>query len=296
MPPIGRRQFTRESAAGALWAALASRAAGRAWAGAPASAFGLKPFAGALARCAAVADCLALARAAFGSDDKLPPGLRDAQGLWLPGAVAPLDGAALRLLIEPARQSAAGAVPLGAVCFFAADRHLRRFDGTPEELNECLVYRDAAVIRGRFGLPGAPPLQPADVESLFRALLQRTLMLWHTFIVDSQDESGWIERALDALGDLRAAAAAHARALCQPDPAALRRFTETPPTFRAEDALVAAARADRPGGLDRAAAETPQSLYGMALRDGFAALRALHDHERKRISWDDLCARLGIPT
>ena len=94
------------------------------------------------------------------------------------------------------------------MCFHAADRHLRPFNGPAEELQECLLYRDAAVVRGRFGRSGVSGLKQADAEALFRALLLRTHMRWHTFIVDLEDTSGWIERAIEALADVRASAAA----------------------------------------------------------------------------------------
>ena len=301
---MDRREFMHAAGAAGMGMALPWSA----WAGAPTNgqaggtgapvgaAFGRRPFAGELARGAVVADARRLALAALDIEKKPLRWLQDAQGALIAGVLSPVDGATLGRLLEPAKArppAAESALAAGAVCFHAADRHLRPFDGPAEELQECLLYRDAAVVRGRFGRSGVSGLKQADAEALFRALLLRTHMRWHTFIVDLEDPSGWIERAIEALADVRASAAAIAAAMCRPEPAKQRRFAAEPPAFRAEDAIIAAARAQRPTHLERAVGEAPRSLYGQAVRDGYLSILALSDYARERISWNDLRAWLG---
>jgi hypothetical protein len=216
------------------------------------------------------------------------------------GALSPMTPAFVRELIRSPGKLKKNTHLAGAVLFLAADRALRsdavRATSTPR--SECLAYRDAAVLRGVYGVAPAKNVTPEQVESLFDALVMRSFILWHTLKLDREDPLGWIDRCVAAYQRMRADLRYLAAAVACPDADKQRRYVTGPGFFGAADPVVRmirpAAAAERAATGAKAVADAgPTSCYGRAVRDGCLALLAVADVRRGTIGPDELERRVN---
>ncbi len=95
--------------------------------------------------------------------------------------------------------------------------------------------------------PAGANVDMATLEALFRILFQRTLLAAHTFIPDTDDAEGWLDRLFDRLQEMTIDIGHYHRILTQSDPELYRRAIEQVNFFNDKDPIVALAAELRAG-------------------------------------------------
>ncbi len=195
---------------------------------------------------------------------------------------------------------------LGLLCYSAADRLMYPVAAAVDssranDLTDCNVYRDAFLVREMFAVDRNAKLKTQQVQELLLSYWQRTLLLWHTFIPDTKDIEGWMERVFETHEQLHHNLSRYAEAICDPDAGKMRRFVRGPNFYDRRDPVIRLARSIRDGSaentldLQRAIRRAgSQSLYAQALRKGHLHLQASSDYFDRSIDRASLFKQLDI--
>lgn len=195
---------------------------------------------------------------------------------------------------------------LGSLCYGAADRIVYSdvttidSDGS-NNLTDCSIYRDAFLIREMFALDRDAELKKRQIQGLLHSYWQRTLLVWHTFIPDTKDIDGWMERIFETHEQLHNNLSRYAEAICNPDTGKTKRFVDGPNFYDRRDPVIRLARSIQNGSVDKTVdlqkairAVGSQSLYAQALQKGYLYLQATSDYFDRRIDRASLFDQLDV--
>ncbi len=177
---------------------------------------------------------------------------------------------------------------LGLLCHNAADSLMYPAGaadaGRSNGPTDCSIYRDAFFIREVFAVDRDAKFDQRQIQELLSSCWQRTLVIWHTFIPDTKDIDGWMERMFAAHERLDNNVRRYAEAICNPDAGKMKRFVHGSNFYDRRDRLIQLARSLQSGSVDKTinlqkAIQTAgsQSLYAQALRKGYTYLQAASD-------------------
>ena len=212
---------------------------------------------------------------------------------------------------------------LGWLTHRAADRQMKPVfrEAEPDRTqspSDCSVYHDAFVFKevfaggkeapystatfeaGMQSLPVAGALGVADVETFFRALLQRALIELHTFIPDRDDIEPWLEKLATLRQQFYVDVDRYAAAIYRPDPVKVKRFITDVNFYDGEDPIVAATRGIQHGEgvtasqVKEAAGAEAKSHYAQALQMGYGYLCAASDFFTSDMTPEALKERLDV--
>lgn len=212
---------------------------------------------------------------------------------------------------------------LGWLTHRAADRQMkpvfRQVDPEKKQRpTECSVYHDAFVFREVFSLgeespysvatfdrtmgalPAAKGVSVPEVETFFRALLQRSLVELHTFVPDQDDIEGWLEKMAELQQHFYVDAERYANAIVNPEPEKVKAFIVETNFYNPEDPVIYAARRIQRGEQvtsdEVVGAMTPEadSQYGQALQMGYGYLVSASEFFDGDMDPEDLKVKLKI--
>lgn len=194
---------------------------------------------------------------------------------------------------------------LGLLCHNSADSVMYPAGaadaGCSNGPTDCSIYRDAFFIREVFAVDRDAKFDRRQIQELLSSYWQRTLLIWHTFIPDTKDIDGWMERMFAAHKRLDHNVCRYAEAICDPDAGKMKRFVHGPNFYDRRDPLIQLARSLQSGSVEttidlQKAIQTAdsQSLYAQALRKGYTYLQAASDYFSGSIDRSSLFEQLDI--
>jgi hypothetical protein len=202
---------------------------------------------------------------------------------------------------------------LGWICHRAADLQMKplfnELDGDCGRFpTDCSIYHDVFLFREIYAAGKRPPYSPAtletdmkslsgaqkipvaEIEEIFHALLQRSLISMHTIMPDLGNAEDWIPKLIRHRQKFGGVLKRYAEALANPDPEKFNRFVVEPNFYDKNDPIIQQARSGKCSAETNAG--TNQSLYAQILARGMGYLQAASDYFSSQIEEDDLRDKL----
>ncbi|TDG00609.1 hypothetical protein [Paenibacillus piri] len=189
---------------------------------------------------------------------------------------------------------------LGWLSHRAADRQMKPVfrEAEPESTQfptDCSVYHDAFIFselytnhanspfhfqlasfeNGIASLPVSAEFNMKAVTDFYRILHQRALIEMHTFIPDTDDIEGWMDKLYARHQEQIIQLERYAEAVVSPDPAKVKRFVVDTNFYDRNEPILQLTASLRKGGqatgeqLQAAVNAEPRSHYGNAIKTGF---------------------------
>jgi len=195
---------------------------------------------------------------------------------------------------------------LGSLCYNAADSMVYPaitavHSSCSNTLTDCSIYQDAFLIREVFAIDRNAKYSSRQVQELLLSYWQRTLLVWHTFIPDTKDINGWMERIFETHEQLHNNLSRYAEAICNPDSGKMKRFVHGLNFYDRRDPIIRLVRSVQSDSIDKAIdlqkairKAGSQSLYAQALRKGHFYLQASSDYFNRSIDRASLFEQLDV--
>ncbi len=141
------------------------------------------------------------------------------------------------------------------------------------------VYHDAFILKQKAALPDLENISVEKIEDLFNCVNPRMIARTHTLTPDYDDGDGWTVRISNWRDDNKKLVQRFARALVQPDDAAVKKYITGPNFYDQNDPVLQLVTAGKPAPKSecQAAIQSGEnaSLYGQCVAKGLEDLQIL---------------------